>query len=386
MTCDVLMCTSSILHLCTISLERYLAISSPLAVRNKSKCIVIMKIILVWALSLAITSPITILGFVDQSNILNDMQCALTNADFIIYGSTGAFFIPLGIMVIAYGLTVRLLRQQSKMCNKDNEGQPIIRRSISRHAKQFSKRVKLMPRRTKSCPDKSFHEFSHFQNRNRTKSVKSCLAAPQSHNEMLTPPPSPVKTTADHDLDTIKEENHNGIGWRRSSNSSTTGSVSSSYDSPKKLKTLVKKHQLVMKATNILLFRKESMNQRHDQDGVNTEQKASKVLGVVFAIFVICWAPFFVANIMTVLCKQCEFDPLLITAFVWLGYVSSTLNPIIYTMFNKTFKMTFIKLLKCQYRTIQKSLRVRWHSKNGYQSTFRAHSYYCPENKAESML
>lgn len=381
------MCTSSILHLCTISLERFLAISSPLAVRNKSKSVVIVKIILVWALALVITSPITILGLVDQTNVLNDMQCALTNADFIIYGSTGAFFIPLGIMVIAYGLTVRLLHKKSKMNQTDNEGQPIIRRSISRRAKQFSKRVKLMPRRTKSCPDKSVHEFSNFPtNHSRTRSVKSCLAAPQSDNEQITPPPSPLYANTDHDLDTIKEENHNGIGWRRSSNSSTTGSMASSYDSPKKLKTLVKKHQLVMKATNILLLRKESMNQRHDQDGVNTEQKASKVLGVVFAIFVICWAPFFVVNIMTVLCTQCSFDPLLITACVWLGYVSSTLNPIIYTMFNKTFKMTFIKLLKCEYGTIQKSLRVRWHSKNGYQSTFRTQSYYCSENKAESKL
>ena len=383
------MCTSSILHLCTISLERYLAISSPLSVRNKSKCVVILKIVLVWALSLAITSPITILGFVDQTNILNDMQCALTNTDFIIYGSTGAFFIPLGIMVIAYGLTIRLLRHKSKMNKKDYEGQPIIRRSISRGAKQFRKRVKLMPRRTKSCPDKSLnHDLSHFANHSRTKSVKSCLAAPvQSGDEMITPPPSPVYKNADHDhdLSTINEENHNGIGWGKSSDSSNTGSVTSSYDSPKKLTNLVKKHQLVMKATNILLFRKESMNQRHDQDGVNTEQKASKVLGVVFAIFVICWAPFFIVNIMTVLCLTCKFDPLLITAFVWLGYVSSTLNPIIYTMFNKTFKMTFVKLLKCEYGTIQKSLRVRWHSKNGYQSTFRT-QLYGYDKREESVL
>lgn len=313
------------------------------------------------------------------------MQCALTNADFIIYGSTGAFFIPLGIMVIAYGLTIRLLYHKAKMNKKDSEGQPIIRRSISRRAKQFSKRVKLMPRRTKSCPDKSCnHDLSNFLNHSRTRSVKSCLAAPQSGDETVTPPPSPVYKNADHDLTTINEENHNG--WGKSSDSSITGSMTSSYDSPKKLTTLVKKHQLVMKATNILLFRKESMNQRHDQDGVNTEQKASKVLGVVFAIFVICWAPFFIVNIMTVLCLQCEFDPLLITSFVWLGYVSSTLNPIIYTMFNKTFKMTFVKLLKCEYGTIQKSLRVRWHSKNGYQSTFRTQSYYGPDNKAESAL
>ncbi|GIY04942.1 5-hydroxytryptamine receptor 2B [Caerostris extrusa] len=33
---------------------------------------------------------------------------------------------------------------------------------------------------------------------------------------------------------------------------------------------------------------------------------------------------------------------------LWLGYVSSTINPIIYTVFNKTFKRAFWKLLTCK--------------------------------------
>lgn len=33
---------------------------------------------------------------------------------------------------------------------------------------------------------------------------------------------------------------------------------------------------------------------------------------------------------------------------LWLGYVSSTINPIIYTIFNKTFRAAFIRLLKCK--------------------------------------
>jgi len=33
--------------------------------------------------------------------------------------------------------------------------------------------------------------------------------------------------------------------------------------------------------------------------------------------------------------------------FLWLGYTSSTLNPIIYTVFNREFKNTFLRLLRC---------------------------------------
>jgi len=387
------MCTSSILHLCTISLERYLAISSPLSVRNKSKGVVIFKIVLVWILSLAITSPITILGVIDHTNILNNGECQLTNEHFIIYGSTGAFFIPLTIMVITYFLTVRLLHKQALLCSgqgENKEGQPIMRRSTSRKPNQFRRRVKFEQRRHNSCPDKTCKDYLEFPNR--TRSVKSCNDTSPQHEEAqheLSPPPSPMYSNSGSGMETIMEENHNGVNWRKPSLTSTTCSTLSG-DSPNRLKNLVSRHHIALKAASILLLRKDGMTEqqspRHNQDDVNTEQRASKVLGMVFAIFVICWAPFFVVNILTVLCKSCEFQPLLITSFVWLGYLSSVLNPLIYTMFNKTFKMTFIKLLKCQYKTIQKSLRIRWHSKNGYQSTFRTASYYIQDEKAESNL
>jgi len=34
--------------------------------------------------------------------------------------------------------------------------------------------------------------------------------------------------------------------------------------------------------------------------------------------------------------------------FLWLGYLSSTLNPIVYTVFNREFKRTFVRLLRCR--------------------------------------
>ena len=38
----------------------------------------------------------------------------------------------------------------------------------------------------------------------------------------------------------------------------------------------------------------------------------------------------------------------LVATCLWLGYVSSTINPLIYTVFNRTFKRVFIRLLKCK--------------------------------------
>ena len=394
-TSDVLMCTSSILHLCTISLERYMAIRFPLAIRNKSKTVVALKVVSVWVIALAITSPITILGLMDEKNVLNNSVCALSNQHFIIYGSICAFFIPLTIMVISYSFTLYLLIGQSN-CQAGRgkqEDQPMMRRSLSRKAKRRT-HVKFSAQRTHSCPLGPEHEEdNHVPIVSHKSRIKTSISFPlhknKRNNNQVPPPssqssqtPSPVcpRQHAISESSNIKNshiDNHceqcNSVPksekvktglWTSSKHTEKTQSSS--------LQGLVKKHQLVIKAASILLMRKEDTPLKKIDD-VHTEQKASKVIGIVFILFVVCWAPFFIVNILTVLCDSCFFNSTLVTAFVWLGYVSSTLNPIVYTMFNKTFKQTFKKLIFCRYNTLQRKKRVRsWLLGNGnsFQAQF----------------
>lgn len=112
---------------------------------------------------------------------------------------------------------------------------------------------------------------------------------------------------------------------------------------------------LIQKSTNIRSHHSRNSSvivknsSRHGRI-IRLEQKATKVLGVVFFTFVILWAPFFVLNLLPTVCPECEakvhhsvFD------FVtWLGYASSMVNPIFYTIFNKTFREAFKKLLLCK--------------------------------------
>lgn len=83
---------------------------------------------------------------------------------------------------------------------------------------------------------------------------------------------------------------------------------------------------------------------------IRLEQKATKVLGVVFFTFVILWAPFFVLNLLPTVCPECEakVGNSVIEFVTWLGYASSMVNPIFYTIFNKTFRQAFKKLLLCK--------------------------------------
>lgn len=75
-TCDVLACSASIMHMCFISLGRYLGIRNPLKTRHIStKRLVGFKIALVWLLAMLVSSSITVLGKVDLFQISNSREC-----------------------------------------------------------------------------------------------------------------------------------------------------------------------------------------------------------------------------------------------------------------------------------------------------------------------
>lgn len=75
------------------------------------------------------------------------------------------------------------------------------------------------------------------------------------------------------------------------------------------------------------------------------------MLGVVFFTFVILWAPFFVLNLLPSVCQDCEarIAQWVFEFVTWLGYASSMVNPIFYTIFNKAFRDAFKKVLLCRY-------------------------------------
>ncbi|NXB42344.1 DRD2 protein, partial [Leucopsar rothschildi] len=76
------------------------------------------------------------------------------------------------------------------------------------------------------------------------------------------------------------------------------------------------------------------------------EKKATQMLAIVLGVFIICWLPFFITHILNMHC-DCNIPPAMYSAFTWLGYVNSAVNPIIYTTFNIEFRKAFMKILHC---------------------------------------
>lgn len=105
-----------------------------------------------------------------------------------------------------------------------------------------------------------------------------------------------------------------------------------------------------------------SMFGRRTMQSISNEQKASKVLGVVFFLFVVMWCPFFITNVLVVVCDPtvCDAEVMggLLNIFVWVGYLSSAVNPLVYTLFNKTYRAAFVRYIRCQYQPERKPLQL----------------------------
>ncbi|KAL1269541.1 hypothetical protein QQF64_031830 [Cirrhinus molitorella] len=379
---DVLFCTSSIVHLCAISLDRYMSISRAVTygaqrTPKRIKC----AILVVWLISAVISfPPLLSLNKNKGGGASGGLpQCELNNERwYILYSTIGSFFAPCLIMILVYMRIYQIAKQRTRC----PPGEP--RKEVPANAATPQHKVHtegLQNGRGDETP-------SVLQKKPRpptlavsqVESVQEA-ASPPVGNKLLQPPstaltpttpcpsPSPSNSSemAPHKPKEGKKakktqvkhpDNNNGESMSSDSDTEQGGRGLEVPCTPSVTPSGIHSPATIQKYRDMIATAKGAklVTRRMKQEGtpnsarrkamVNREKRFTFVLAVVIGVFVVCWFPFFFSYSLQAVCPEaCALPEPLFKFFFWIGYCNSCLNPVIYTIFNKDFRRAFKKIL-----------------------------------------
>nr|XP_018671402.1 5-hydroxytryptamine receptor 2C-like isoform X2 [Ciona intestinalis] len=324
---DVFFSTASILHLCLISLDRYVALSRPFSHRRSESSLVGriklgsyekprvtrsigIRIFIVWATAFVIAVPLPILGASDRDNLFIGDMCAINVPEFAVFGSLVAFLLPLVIMFVMYTLTILALRRQAKLITN------------------------AMTQSSDETMNPNHGKYSSV--REAINQIQTLLG----FGVVIQP-------------DGVKPMTSHASTKRIYRSKNSTRRLSSSF-----------KHRIMANINNEQRASKVIMTIR----GYDVTSTYLQVLGLIFVLFCLFWSPFFITNVVSHLCQTCNQQLMgqCMNWFVWVGYVSSGVNPCVYTLFSRRFRQTFLNILR------GRCLRVNQLQRGGLRSSCEA--------------
>ncbi|CAF0725039.1 unnamed protein product [Rotaria sordida] len=89
------------------------------------------------------------------------------------------------------------------------------------------------------------------------------------------------------------------------------------------------------------------INPSHSKS-LQKELKAARQLGMLVGVFTVSWLPYFILFLVVAWCNHCVSDTIFV-ASIWLGYLNSTFNPLIYPLCNAHFRRAFQKICYCKH-------------------------------------
>uniref|UniRef100_H3DD42 Alpha-2B adrenergic receptor n=1 Tax=Tetraodon nigroviridis TaxID=99883 RepID=H3DD42_TETNG len=338
---DVLFCTSSIVHLCAISLDRYLSISRVTYGRQRTPKRIKAAIVVVWLISAIISfPPLLSLNKSEAEDQENERgpQCQLNDERwYILYSTIGSFFAPCLIMILVYVKIYQIAKQRSRR----PPGEPRKEGAGCATPKQPARHRQANGKDDDSTPPSS---------------NKSSNARPPTL--AITPSPTPGESEPPHNPSSNNLLQPPSSSPAVSPNAASLESPTPTAVPAPKAKEEGKKAGIPCRGRGPLAglgeavsghdrqFKGSSAGARKRKAMVNREKRFTFVLAVVIGVFVVCWFPFFFSYSLKAVCPDtCAIPDPLFTFFFWIGYCNSCLNPVIYTVFNKDFRKAFKKIL-----------------------------------------
>ncbi|XP_066502327.1 5-hydroxytryptamine (serotonin) receptor 1A b [Hoplias malabaricus] len=306
---DVLCCTSSILHLCAIALDRYWAITDPIDYMKKrtmKRAAVLISV--TWLVGFSISvPPMLIMKSSPASKAeesANPEACAISHDPwYTIYSTFGAFYIPLTLMLVLYGRIFRAARFR-------------IRKTVRK-----SEKVECLSAVSPALSKKTNGELKTWRS----------SAQPQKKS-----------------VESKRDACANGAAKRADLGSGVgVGECVEIVEVHGGKSTL----PLPNAPGHVPLFehRHEKNTEAKRKLALARERKTVKTLGIIMGTFILCWLPFFIKALVMPFCPSCHMPVWLSDVINWLGYSNSLLNPIIYAYFNKDFQSAFKKIIKCHF-------------------------------------
>ncbi|KAL4231589.1 alpha1-adrenergic receptor [Mactra antiquata] len=330
---DVLGSTASILNLCIISLDRYWAITDPIAYPTRmTTCRVSILITFVWLCSAGISFPAIAWWKAVTPSGLPSTECVFTeDSAYLIFSSMVSFYFPTIVMIFVYIRIYIAARNQRKSIESGTK--VLTSNRLFGPSGVMTLRIHRggMAKLRSSC---TTPESTPFRKQSDSDEEKSSLASNMASTQQ-----TPI-----HDSQLDVTMNDSG----EHSNSDRHGD-----QRPMKFITKRLRHLALSKKLSKLA----------------KEQKAAKTLGIVVGVFIICWLPFFVLNVLLGICgAKCVKEPdIIVPIFTWFGYINSGVNPIIYALSMRDFRRAFGRIIFCccpKYRLYQARRRQKTYRNN----------------------
>uniref|UniRef100_A0A914DWF1 G-protein coupled receptors family 1 profile domain-containing protein n=1 Tax=Acrobeloides nanus TaxID=290746 RepID=A0A914DWF1_9BILA len=358
---DILCSTASIWNLSIVGLDRYWAITSPVAYMNKrNKRTAGLMILAVWVSSAIITlSPL--LGWkqiADHGNLVEingTWQCTFLDLpSYTIYSATGSFIIPTIVMFFVY---FKIYQAFAKHRARQIYRQRVIRKHIeSTILHEISHVLPTSDEFAKDGEDEE--ETSSSEERKESdKYDKTPL-----QNGVI---PEEDELCEEHDTG---ETNITNTDSYQGTNTVVIRREKESKEKKNGKTALLKNYEkcIAFQKTEkeelkkpIISYEKIMRHKQRKERGKDNrkpsqrkpkaisaakERRGVKVLGIILGCFTICWTPFFIMYVVIQFCADCQISPHIEMFITWLGYSNSAMNPIIYTVFNRDYQIALKRL------------------------------------------
>lgn len=327
---DVLFCTSSIVHLCAISLDRYWSITQAIEYNLKRTPRRIKAIIVtVWVISAVISFPPLI--SIEKKGAGGGQQpaepsCKINDQKwYVISSSIGSFFAPCLIMILVYVRIYQIAKRRTRVppsrrgpdaCSAPPGGADRRPNGLGpeRGAGPAGAEAEPLPTQLNGAPGEpappgprdgdalDLEESSSSEHAERPPGPRRPERGPRAKGKTRASQVKPGDSLP-----------------RRGPGAAGPGTSGSGPGEERGVK---------------------ASRWRGRQ---NREKRFTFVLAVVIGVFVVCWFPFFFTY--TLIAVGCPVPYQLFNFFFWFGYCNSSLNPVIYTIFNHDFRRAFKKIL-----------------------------------------